>query len=541
MRLFICYASADKDRVRDVVTALRDGGHDPWVDEGLDPGQDWQAQLLTEIKRCDALVYILTPHSVESEWCQWEFAEAVKHGKPVIPVLLNAATTIPAPLSRIQYVDMTEGLTFRVSARLLRGIDRSKEATIPAENAPPAPANPSGPPPQVVIHGDVIATSAVIGSGEQAIYGDVIGRDRVSTAPSTSQAGNRGLWTVMGLIGIAVVVIGVILVSGSGNNSTGAAAIIPSATNTTEPTPTETATLTPTDEPTSTPIPPSPTPTETATLTLTDEPTPTNTLIPTEEPTSTSIPPSLTPTETATLTPTDDPTSTPISESPIPAETTEEGPIAVVNVSSANLRSGPGTEYDIVGNANQGDELPIIAQAYNSTWYNIRQGEGDTAWIAASIVDVQPDGAQIEVAESIPTLSAVQSQPTISSQSTQVPSSQDSGNTTLPLRYNGNSPTSTDLWFSCGSGQVCEPSLQYFDVLTTVQLRIECSGPYWGNPWVQLQQRNQGEVITLANNDWGRLSYFDVQLLPGEYVLFIDTPDPRWILTLYACRVYVIN
>lgn len=201
MRLFICYARVDAYRVRELVDILRQGGHDPWFDYGLLPGQDWQAQLLTQIKASDALVYALSPESVASEWCQWEFAEAIKLGKPVIPILLQENAEPPEVLGRYQWADFTAGPTPEAVARLMGGLAQVT-VTIPAEDAPSAPENPSGQPPQIVIHGDyydqsvktgdVSATAANIGSGTQTVAGDVAGRDKIarsdgSDAPAVTE------------------------------------------------------------------------------------------------------------------------------------------------------------------------------------------------------------------------------------------------------------------------------------------------------------------------------------------------------------------
>jgi len=53
-------------------------------------------------------------------------------------------------------------------------------------------------------------------------------------------------------------------------------------------------------------------------------------------------------------------------------------------VEAANLRSGPGTSYDIVGRSTQGSILSIAAVSADGTWYQLTNG----AWIAASLVRV---------------------------------------------------------------------------------------------------------------------------------------------------------
>jgi len=147
MHLFISYAHTDKRRIQELVEILRSGGHTPWFDVGLVVGKDWRDQLLTEIKRCDAFVYALSPDSVKSEWCQWEFARAIELGKPIIPVMIAPNTTLPKALEHLQYVDFSRGATGQAAARLMGGLS-SITHTISPSQAPIAPVNPAGTPPQ---------------------------------------------------------------------------------------------------------------------------------------------------------------------------------------------------------------------------------------------------------------------------------------------------------------------------------------------------------------------------------------------------------
>ncbi len=147
MKLFISYAHVDRYRVNELVDILRDAGYEPWFDHRLLPGQDWQAELLRAVRMCDALLYALSPESVDSEWCQWEFAQAIQMGKPVIPVLLQARTKLPEAISRFQYADFSEGPTARSVARLMGGL-RVVQVVVPVEQAPHVNANPSGLPAQ---------------------------------------------------------------------------------------------------------------------------------------------------------------------------------------------------------------------------------------------------------------------------------------------------------------------------------------------------------------------------------------------------------
>lgn len=159
MRLFVSYAKANKPQVEQLVTILRAGGHEPWYDFGLLPGQDWQAELLRQITACEAFVYALTPESVSSEWCQWEFAEAVKLGRPVIPVLLDRRTDPPQALARYQYVDFSDGPTPEAAARLIGGVYQFA-VTIPVGQVSASPREPAGVPAQARVNRRITSENA---------------------------------------------------------------------------------------------------------------------------------------------------------------------------------------------------------------------------------------------------------------------------------------------------------------------------------------------------------------------------------------------
>ncbi len=137
MKIFISYAHVDEHPVREMVDILRDAGHDPWFDHRLTVGIPWEQQLLNAIKTCDRFLYALTPESVSSKWCQWEFAQAVHLGKPIIPVLVQANTQLDDALGRVQYADFSKGPTPSGVARLMAGIRDAQ--CIPVEWVPEIP------------------------------------------------------------------------------------------------------------------------------------------------------------------------------------------------------------------------------------------------------------------------------------------------------------------------------------------------------------------------------------------------------------------
>ena len=109
MRLFVSYSREDQQSVATLVEILRAGQHEVVFDHQLTIGRNWQEELLEFIQQCEVFVYALTPSSVASEWCLWEFAEAVRQNRPIVPVLLDGKTKLPLPLRNVQYADFSKG------------------------------------------------------------------------------------------------------------------------------------------------------------------------------------------------------------------------------------------------------------------------------------------------------------------------------------------------------------------------------------------------------------------------------------------------
>ncbi len=56
-----------------------------------------------------------------------------------------------------------------------------------------------------------------------------------------------------------------------------------------------------------------------------------------------------------------------------------------VTGSNVNLRSGPGTDYDVVASVNAGDELEV--EFFLNHWIKVRTQEGEEAFIAGWLTD----------------------------------------------------------------------------------------------------------------------------------------------------------
>ena len=76
-------------------------------------------------------------------------------------------------------------------------------------------------------------------------------------------------------------------------------------------------------------------------------------------------------------------------------------PIAEVTTNALNIRSGPGTSYERVGGAGQGDQLVVIGQVNNCSWLNVQTRDEIVGWVSgnARYVTLDTDCTEIPEAE----------------------------------------------------------------------------------------------------------------------------------------------
>src|SRR5687768_13539037 len=97
-KLFISYAHKDgMEFTRRLAFALS-MYIDVFWDRKLQTG-DFPSQLENEIEVCDFFLFVMTPYSIVSEWCQRELSHAEKHNKGIAMArVYNGADTIDEDL-----------------------------------------------------------------------------------------------------------------------------------------------------------------------------------------------------------------------------------------------------------------------------------------------------------------------------------------------------------------------------------------------------------------------------------------------------------
>ncbi len=138
LRVFISYARADSIAFVDRLESdLKGQQFHPWVDRhGLEGGQEWMEIIQEAIDDCLALVVVVTPAAVQSQYVRMEYRYAARHGKLVIPALHLPTPRTPMDLDILQWVDFQAGYEEGLR-RLVQALGRLKPPVVPPAVPPP--------------------------------------------------------------------------------------------------------------------------------------------------------------------------------------------------------------------------------------------------------------------------------------------------------------------------------------------------------------------------------------------------------------------
>jgi WD40 repeat protein len=121
--VFVSYSRSDQQFVEQRLSrALADHGKEAWVDlETIPPASDWRDRIGDGIQASKALLFVLSPQSIESETCREELDQAVALHKLIVPVLRRevAATAVPPELRRRNWIRLSDSDDFDAGLALV--------------------------------------------------------------------------------------------------------------------------------------------------------------------------------------------------------------------------------------------------------------------------------------------------------------------------------------------------------------------------------------------------------------------------------------
>jgi len=130
--VFVSYSRRDSEFVRRLASSIAERGKEIWVDtEGIADGEVFPEAIKRAIEQSDAFLFVITPASVASAYCENEVEYARELQKRIVPVLLDPVSDaeLPAEIRDRNWIPFTESDEFDASlGRLVVALDTDLEA-----------------------------------------------------------------------------------------------------------------------------------------------------------------------------------------------------------------------------------------------------------------------------------------------------------------------------------------------------------------------------------------------------------------------------
>jgi hypothetical protein len=87
--VFISYVRSDAVEARQLVNALQACNLFGWDAADIAPGEDFSSAVQSALERSSALIVLLSPRTLDSEWVQFEIGAAKALDKKIIPIIIS--------------------------------------------------------------------------------------------------------------------------------------------------------------------------------------------------------------------------------------------------------------------------------------------------------------------------------------------------------------------------------------------------------------------------------------------------------------------
>ena len=129
--VFVSYSRRDAAFVEELVESLERHGRSVWIDvDGIGGGEVFPAAIRSAIEQSDAFLFVITPASVESRYCESEIEHALELNKRVVPLLREVVSDerLPEAIRIRHWIQYTQDVDVEAaSERLVAALDADIE------------------------------------------------------------------------------------------------------------------------------------------------------------------------------------------------------------------------------------------------------------------------------------------------------------------------------------------------------------------------------------------------------------------------------
>src|SRR4028119_247893 len=112
-QVFLSYADADRATMEKIRSSLRRESITVWTNKtDIQTGEAFEDAIKRGIEQADNVVYLLSPDSLNSQYCQQELEYALLLNKRIIPILVRETPPeqMPPVLRGLHYIDLTDNV-----------------------------------------------------------------------------------------------------------------------------------------------------------------------------------------------------------------------------------------------------------------------------------------------------------------------------------------------------------------------------------------------------------------------------------------------
>ena len=108
-KLFISYAHVDSQNVKKLLSKLKEVNISGWLDNAdIASGVEISSVLKESLRNASAVLVLISPASLRSQWVEFEVSAGQAIGKTIIPVIISGEgieNELPPSISDIAYID----------------------------------------------------------------------------------------------------------------------------------------------------------------------------------------------------------------------------------------------------------------------------------------------------------------------------------------------------------------------------------------------------------------------------------------------------
>ena len=112
-QVFLSYPTQERETMEKIRSSLRRESITVWTNStDIQTGEAFEYAIDRGIEEADNFVYLLSPDSIDSTYCQKELELAVSLNKRIIPILVRETDPerVPSLLQTLQYIDLTDNV-----------------------------------------------------------------------------------------------------------------------------------------------------------------------------------------------------------------------------------------------------------------------------------------------------------------------------------------------------------------------------------------------------------------------------------------------